>query len=229
MFIILAFAYVLLGNNFRASKTLPVEVASARNLKVDPKNIDCKVSVPYPADTAPIRSPQEVHSIIATKTLNRTIVEIGTRNGDGMTCFAKFAASASAVEYDEKYCKKLERRATRERVPFEIQCQDFNLADLDADFITWWQQHPLTNLATLARLKQLSAWAKFVQALRQFLYLICNGLVTWKISSSSSHGSLGTRKCSLTSLTCVRNSRHVGTKEAKKLVFRANGPMASLS
>lgn len=160
MFIILAFAYVLLGNNFRASKTLPVEVASARNLKVDPKNIDCKVSVPYPADTAPIRSPQEVHSIIATKTLNRTIVEIGTRNGDGMTCFAKFAGSASAVEYDEKYCKKLERRATRERVPFEIQCQDFNLADLDADFITWWQQHPLTNLATLARLKQLKCLGK---------------------------------------------------------------------
>ena len=160
MFIILAFAYVLLGTNIHISKTRPVDVAYESTFIGHRKNIDCKISVPRPIDSAPIRSPQEVHSIIATKVLNRTIVEIGTRNGDGMACFSKFASSASAIEYDEKYCQKLEQRATRERLPFEVQCQDFNLADLDADFITWWQQQPLTNLAALARLKQLKCLGK---------------------------------------------------------------------
>ena len=124
------------------------------------KGVDCKTVVSSPVDTAPIRSPQEVHGVIAAKILNRKIVEIGTRNGDGMACFAKFASDATAIEYDETYCKKLEQRGSRESLRFEVRCQDFYLADLDADFITWWQQYPLTNIAALARLKQLQCVGK---------------------------------------------------------------------
>lgn len=123
-------------------------------------SVDCKSVVPNPIDSAPIRSPQEVHSVIAAKIFNRDLVEIGTRNGDGMACFAKFASSASAIEYDKKYCEELELRASREKIRFGVQCQDFNLADLDADFITWWQQQPLTNNVALARLKQLQCSGK---------------------------------------------------------------------
>ena len=121
----------------------------------DVDHIDCKKIVSHPIDCAPVRSPQEVHSVIAAKVFSRKIVEIGTRNGDGMACFARYASSASAIEYDENYCKKLEQRSSHENLFFEVQCQDFFSADLDADVITWWQQYPLTNAAALARLKQL--------------------------------------------------------------------------
>ena len=154
-FTILAFTSVIFATDVWQSKTGLVDFEYARNLFDDPRHVDCSISVPHPIDSAPIRSPQKVHSIIAAKAFNRTIVEIGTRNGDGMACFAKYAKSASAIEYDETYCKRLEQRASSEIHTFKVLCQDFYLADLDADFITWWQQSPLTNVAVLARLKQL--------------------------------------------------------------------------
>lgn len=166
VYVTLAFGSMLFATNVLLPKTLPVDAAYASTIErtffsSDLEDIiNCKNTVPHPVDSAPIRSPQEVHSIIATKTFNRSIVEIGTRNGDGMACFAQFASLASAIEYDKKYCKKLEERSTGGRLQFEVQCQDFNVADLDADFITWWQQYPLTNVAALARLKQLMCAGK---------------------------------------------------------------------
>ena len=150
----LLFLIIVMSSGIRAGHDI------SQPLKDSVRTIDCRRVVPRPVDSAPIRSPQAVHSIIATRVINQSIVEIGTRNGDGMACFAKFASSASAIEYDRKYCEELERRAAREGVQFDVQCQDFNLADLDADFITWWQQQPLTNLAALARLKQLRCSGK---------------------------------------------------------------------
>ena len=40
-------------------------------------------------DSPPMRSPQAVHSIIARRVVGKSIAEIGTRNGDGMACFAR--------------------------------------------------------------------------------------------------------------------------------------------
>ncbi len=55
----------------------------------DGARVDCKLAVPNPIDSAPIRSPQEVHTLIASKVHAKQLVEIGTRNGDGISCFSK--------------------------------------------------------------------------------------------------------------------------------------------
>ena len=64
----------------------------------------CEAAVPTPRDTPPTRSPQAVHSFIAAVSAGKTLVEIGTRNGDGMLCFAKNARQATAIEIDVHYC-----------------------------------------------------------------------------------------------------------------------------
>ena len=119
--------------------------------------VDCKEVVPRPMDSAPIRSPQEIHSAIVRKIRGKRLVEIGTRNGDGMSCFARYTSSATAIEYAADYCRELESRAASEGWghDFDVQCEDFNLADLDGDYVTWWQQKPLTNRAALKRLRRL--------------------------------------------------------------------------
>eukprot|EP00966_Prymnesium_polylepis_P206192 4777608-Prymnesium_polylepis.1 len=58
---------------------------------------DC--SAVTPVDAPPMRSPQAMHTLLATRYFaNRSVVEIGTRNGDGMLCFARTTASATAIE-----------------------------------------------------------------------------------------------------------------------------------
>ena len=83
------------------------------------------------------------------------MVEIGTRNGDGMGCFARIARTALAIEYDAKYCRTLRRYATR--LNYTVACSDFRLASLDADVITWWQQSPLTNEGVLQTLRDIQS------------------------------------------------------------------------
>ena len=58
--------------------------------------VDCAHLVPDIVDAAPVRSPQALHSIIASRVANKSLVEIGTRNGDGVACFSQLAASAIA-------------------------------------------------------------------------------------------------------------------------------------
>ena len=118
--------------------------------------VNCTNSVRNLLDYPPIRSPQEVHSVIAQIIEGKSVLELGTRNGDGMSCFSKFASSASAIEYDKEYCFKLEERAKLNDPPaWTVKCEDaFASSDLDADYITWWQQHPLTNRAVLTKLKK---------------------------------------------------------------------------
>ena len=65
-----------------------------------------------PVDAAPIRSPQRVHSYLANQRFGgKDVVEIGTRNGDGMACFAQVAKSAVAIEFDKTYCDILRKRS----------------------------------------------------------------------------------------------------------------------
>ena len=111
--------------------------------------VDCAHLVPDIVDAAPVRSPQALHSIIASRVANKSLVEIGTRNGDGVACFSQLASSAIAVEASQIYCDKLRRRAASlaSRVPpargFSVVCSRYQTArQLDADVFTWWQMAP---------------------------------------------------------------------------------------
>ena len=117
---------------------LPLGAALAR--------VNCEVLVPDPIDVVPIRSPQSVHTRLANRFRNRTVVEIGTRNGDGMQCFAQVAKRVVAIEKDRQYCSKLavRRKKLREQGlgDYDILCdryEDVPVATFaNADYIHWW-------------------------------------------------------------------------------------------
>ena len=108
--------------------------------------VECEVLVPAPVDMVPIRSPQSVHTRLANRFRNRTVVEIGTRNGDGMQCFAQVAKRAVAIEMDRQYCTMLSVRRKKLRQhglgDYDILCdkyEDVPVATFSsADYIHWW-------------------------------------------------------------------------------------------
>ena len=122
-----------------------------------------------PVDAAPIRSPQRVHTAIASHLHGKSVLEIGTRNGDGMACMAQVATRAYAVELSKHYCKKLESRSaalsTQTGHRFNVVCQDYRVAEsVDADVYTWWQAPPhLHNPAVLLQLRRLQLSGKIRQ------------------------------------------------------------------
>ena len=116
--------------------------------------LNCTTAVSAPIDAAPIRSPQQTHTAIARRIGGQDLVEIGTRNGDGMMCLARVARRAVAIEYNPKYCRKLRERRRRAHLNYTVVCSDFRAAPLDADMITWWQQGGLSNEAALAVLHE---------------------------------------------------------------------------
>ena len=95
-------------------------------------SIDCAALVPEPIDVVPIRSAQAIHTAMARRFAGRSLVEIGTRNGDGMSCFARVARTALAVEMQQSYCDRLQERLIRLRTSgagsFEIVCDRFERA-----------------------------------------------------------------------------------------------------
>lgn len=114
----------------------------------------CERLVPQPSDVSPIRSPMAVHTVLAKRFAGKDLVEIGTRNGDGMSCWARHAKHATAIELDPKYCKALERRSRTlpQDARFNVSCADYRKAAmnlLDGDFVTWWEQPPLHNIEAL--------------------------------------------------------------------------------
>ena len=119
--------------------------------------VDCEATI-QPMDISPIRSPLAVHTVLARRFAGKDVVEIGTRMGDAIACFAMVARTAVAVEVLPKYCKALANRTSRANThagSFGIACGDYRNASLDADYITWWQQAPgLVNEPTLSHLHQ---------------------------------------------------------------------------
>lgn len=125
--------------------------------------INCS-QVVTPLDVSPARSPLAVHTFLAERFAGKRVVEIGTRNGDGMDCFARRARSAVAIEYSEPYCRKLELRAQRLAADgagnFSVVCAGYEEGTpADFDVVTWWQMLPsrkhtqgLVNEEVLARL-----------------------------------------------------------------------------
>ena len=80
------------------------------------------------------RSPQAVHTLQLPYLVNKDIIEIGTRGGDGIQCFAHVAKTATAIELRPHYCKRSRARARMLRRPFDVKCKDYNTVHtLDAD------------------------------------------------------------------------------------------------
>ena len=85
-------------------------------------------------DLFPIRSPLAVADFLGPRLRGHSFAEIGTRNGDVMSCLAHFAKEVIAVEMDEGYCRKLRSRG------YTVVCQnsetipltDFPMADARA-------------------------------------------------------------------------------------------------
>ena len=53
---------------------------------------ECKDVVVQPVDAHPYRSPQSVHTALLQHFRGKQVVEFGTRNGDGLSCFATACA-----------------------------------------------------------------------------------------------------------------------------------------
>ena len=121
-------------------------------------NINCTLSVSNPVDISPIRSPQDVHSVLANDYFARKrLVEIGTRNGDGMSCFVRTASHAIAYEAEKKYCTKLELRQRGDsELNYTVSCTLFGAADMasfpDADVYHWWLGRDFLNKLLLYEL-----------------------------------------------------------------------------
>jgi hypothetical protein len=120
--------------------------ARARNNAVLWNSIDCGQVVAPPVDAAPIRSPQAVHTAMLRHIAGKDLVEIGTRNGDGMACFSRAAKSATAVELSVPYCNHLRKRAAALKrsvgVSWTVLCEDYRsvrTGTIDASVFTWWQ------------------------------------------------------------------------------------------
>lgn len=129
--------------------------------------VNCSREVVEVFDSPPIRSPQAVHSLIASMVRGKELVEIGTRNGDGMACFARTARQATALEIEPVYCKKLQERADAQASlaglhgHFNVSCQPYQTACPDADVYTWWEQLPhLKNKVALSHLAGLCSAGK---------------------------------------------------------------------
>ena len=133
---------VIDGNGLTSLRGLasPPKEAHRQDLQ-SVSSVDCAALV-LPVDISPIRSPLAVHTALARRFAGRDIVEIGTRAGDAISCFARVARTAIAVEVVPKYCQALRARASRpgKAASFRIICDDYRNASLDADMITWWQQ-----------------------------------------------------------------------------------------
>ena len=120
--------------------------------------INCTALV-KPRDASPIRSPQNIHEWLSERFRGRDVVEVGTRNGDGMMCFAQTARTAVAVEIEREYCDILQRRSDnlrrRGQGNFSVVCADFKRSRLDGDIFTWWEQAPyLTNVDAVRHLRR---------------------------------------------------------------------------
>ena len=103
----------------------------------------CHQAVVSPIDVHPFRSPQVVQSALLKHMRGKHIVEFGTRNGDGMCCFALAAKSATAVEFNREYCTILQHRSdSLQRTTgrsFRVECARYQKVALDrADVLTWW-------------------------------------------------------------------------------------------
>ena len=104
-------------------------------------------------DAYPIRSPLMVADFLAPIVAGRGFTEIGTRNGDIMSCLSHFARKVTAIELDVPYCNKLRARG------FSVICRRVEtvtpaeFAAAEGDVYFWWPMWaPRQNEAWLRQL-----------------------------------------------------------------------------
>ena len=138
--------------------------------------IACAAMVTKTIDVSPFRSPQAAHTVVAEVASGKQLVEIGTRNGDGMECFAQVATKATAIEMTKQYCEALRERSRAMHAAigkqYAVQCASYVNGVPDADVYTWWSQPPyLKNTAVVKYLSgQLKAGKIRRDAEAVFLY-----------------------------------------------------------
>jgi hypothetical protein len=123
-------------------------------------NISCEALVHPVASSVPMRSPQRVHSLLAQRFAGKDVVEIGSGGGDGISCFARSAHSAVAIEQDAAGCKKLRDRQRAGALSFRVLCGSYASVAPDADVYTWWQGQQQLDLPNRAVLGHLAAMVR---------------------------------------------------------------------
>lgn len=91
----------------------------------------------YSVDSSPIRSPLLVADHLINLAAGRVVFEVGTRNGDILSCISHFANLTFSAEIDPEYCQRLRGRGLR------VFCDDFlalNMSGLSQkpDVFFWW-------------------------------------------------------------------------------------------
>lgn len=190
--------------------------------------MNCSRLVRHTVDVSPIRSPQAVHTLLLGLVAGLNVVEIGTRHGDDVECYAHSAAHMRAVEYDQKYCEKLllrnETLFRRNGHWFTVQCQNFRDAGtLDADIITWWHDSPtLTDPALLRHLAEEQRLG-FIRKTARVVFLSDlkskNDLPTWAVMRQGAEGRW--RVPFSEKYDCLRRIQAAG--QSKRLCDRASG------
>ena len=152
-----------------------VQASSERLWTVPPVN--CSLVVPQAVDSSPVRTPQAAHTLLARRFAGKRLVEIGTRYGDGISCFAHTVRRATAIERDERYCQLLRKRAAQlpRGKQFKVLCETFDgMADKAstrsiclADVVTWWINGAVNKkifalLADIARREKIRPGAQAV-------------------------------------------------------------------
>lgn len=120
-----------------------------------------------PVDEYPIRSPLLVADVLLQEVRSRTVVEIGTRNGDIFACLSRLAHRTIAIEKKPQYCASLRERG------FNVICEELNantvhrvLPDAEVYFMWWFIKHNLRLLRIVdAEVRARNRTAVFYYAL----------------------------------------------------------------
>lgn len=111
-------------------------------------------------DTPASRSPQAVLELLATRVAGLELVEVSAGTGS-ISCLARAAKVAVAVEKDPQSCARLRQRANNElafaakKANFSVVCGSYLAHTPDADVYTWRQAAHLLNEPVLTRLRTL--------------------------------------------------------------------------
>ena len=88
-------------------------------------------------DTSPVRSPLLVADHLINLAAGGIVFEVGTRNGDILSCVSRFTNATFSAEIDPEYCRRLRERG------LSVYCGDFlafNMSSLPQkpDVFFWW-------------------------------------------------------------------------------------------
>jgi hypothetical protein len=115
------------------------------------------VSNATPNNFVPYRSPLITHTFIANLSVQKEVLEIGTRTGQALKCYSKIAKKATAVEIQPDYCAYL-RQIPNVHVKCPVNAFH-STRELDADIVSFWidPSKDVRLLHHLIRLKQQKA------------------------------------------------------------------------